>query len=108
MPTLGWLLAVASATVLPAAMPAQASDTIKITAEQVMIPVRDGAHLQTVIIRPNGFASPLPILLERTPYGIPPLSGTVPIPGGWPPHVKALMADGYILVFQNLRGRFKS
>ena len=73
------------------------------TLEEVMIPMRDGAHLQTVIERPVGQTGPLPILLRRTPYGVPSTS-----PTSVPPALKELMADGYIFVVQNLRGRFKS
>lgn len=43
--------------------------------EEVMIPVRDGVHLQTVILTPVGQSNdqmgPLPILFRRTPYGVP-------------------------------------
>jgi len=73
------------------------------TLEEVMIPMRDGARLQTVIERPVGQTGPLPILLRRTPYGVPSAS-----PAGVPANIKELMADGYIFVVQNLRGRFKS
>ncbi|MEO7367574.1 MAG: CocE/NonD family hydrolase, partial [Gemmatimonadaceae bacterium] len=46
---------------------------------------------------------PLPILLRRTPYGVPQTSPTTV-----PPSLKEIYADGYIFVVQNLRGRFKS
>ena len=71
--------------------------------EEVMIPVRDGVHLQTVILTPANASGPLPILLERTPYGVPDHA-----PGEVPARWKELMEDGYIFVLQNLRGRFKS
>ena len=73
------------------------------TLEEVMIPMRDGARLQTVIMRPVGRTEALPILITRTPYGVPAQS-----PTSVPPSLKELMADGYIFVTQNLRGRFKS
>ncbi len=38
---------------------------------EVMIPVRDGVKLHTVIFTPKGRSGPLPILFERTPYGAP-------------------------------------
>src|SRR3954464_15368606 len=41
------------------------------TYQEVMIPVRDGAHLQTAILTPTGRKGALPILFERTPYGVP-------------------------------------
>jgi hypothetical protein len=41
------------------------------TYQEVMIPVRDGIHLQTVILTPVDQQVPLPILFRRTPYGVP-------------------------------------
>ena len=68
-----------------------------------MIPVRDGVHLQTVILTPVDQQGPLPILFRRTPYGVPDKP-----PGQMPDSMKELAQDGYIFVIQNLRGRFKS
>lgn len=73
------------------------------TWQEVMIPVRDGVHLQTVILTPVNQHGPLPILLNRTPYGIP-----ASAPDHLPFYLQDLANDGYIFVFQNLRGRFKS
>lgn len=73
------------------------------TFQEVMIPMRDGVHLQTVILAPANQTGPLPILFRRTPYGVPDAA-----PPRIPPSLKELMQDGYILVIQNLRGRFKS
>ena len=70
---------------------------------EVMIPVRDGVHLQTVILTPVDQTGPLPILFRRTPYGVPDKP-----PEQIPPYAKELAQDGYIFVSQNLRGRFKS
>ncbi len=47
----------------------------------------------------------LPILLDRTPYGVPADDKTLSSKDS--PY-RPLIADGYIFVFQNLRGRFKS
>ncbi len=73
------------------------------TYRKVMVPVRDGVRLETVIAAPANAAGPLPILLRRTPYGVPPnadfASGAT---------LKDLARDGYIFVVQNLRGRFGS
>jgi uncharacterized protein len=68
-----------------------------------MVPMRDGVHLETVIMVPLNARGPLPILLRRTPYGVPekPYAEI-------PESLTALAADGYILVEQNVRGRFKS
>jgi putative CocE/NonD family hydrolase len=79
--------------------PAKPAFTIK----EVMIPMRDGVHLQTAILTPVDQAKPLPILLQRTPYGVP-----SKVPDPLAPSLRELVKDGYIFVFQNLRGRFKS
>src|SRR2546423_8738024 len=76
------------------------------TWQEVMIPARDGVHLQTAIVRPANQKGPLPILFTRTPYGVPG-SGVATLTT-MPPSFKELVQDGYIFVFQNLRGRFKS
>ena len=73
------------------------------TLQEVMIPVRDGVHLQTAILTPVGQTGPLPILFRRTPYGVPDKP-----PEQMPSSMKELAQDGYIFVIQNLRGRFKS
>src|SRR5207248_3841642 len=87
------------ATALSAPLPGQQP---LFTWQEVMIPVRDGVHLQTVILTPVGQSGPLPILFRRTPYGVP---AQAPAQYG---NLKELAADGYIFVIQNLRGRFKS
>ena len=74
---IGWgaalaALAAASLEARPQAGPAPAAQPQSpFTYEQVMIPMRDGARLQTVILRPRARAERLPILLQRTPYGVP-------------------------------------
>ncbi|HKE89905.1 MAG TPA: CocE/NonD family hydrolase, partial [Gemmatimonadales bacterium] len=73
------------------------------TFQEVMVPVRDGVHLQTVILAPANQTGPLPILFRRTPYGVPDAA-----PAAIPSSIKELVQDGYIFVIQNLRGRFKS
>src|ERR1051325_4777335 len=70
--------------------------------EEVMVPMRDGVRLQTVILTPLDQKGPLPIMLRRTPYGVPDKAPEIA-----PPY-PTMVQDGYIFVFQNLRGRFKS
>lgn len=70
---------------------------------EMMIPMRDGVKLFTVILAPETQTGDLPIYMERTPYGVAgwnsaPLNGTKP----------ELVADGYIFVFQDIRGRTDS
>lgn len=81
----------------------QSSAKPAFTFQEVMIPMRDGVHLQTVILAPSDQKAPLPILFRRTPYGVPAKALQQA-----PPNYKELEQDGYIYVIQNLRGRFKS
>jgi len=67
-----------------------------------MIPMRDGVRLNTHIFRPRNQSAELPIMLERTPY-------QAPAGEGWAAgKYSALAADGYIFVFQDIRGRYGS
>jgi putative CocE/NonD family hydrolase len=73
------------------------------TYEALMVPMRDGARLQTIVLRPRGRSDKLPILLVRTPYGVP-----ASAPRQAPGYLRAMMDDGYIVVLQSMRGRFGS
>ncbi|QMV18195.1 CocE/NonD family hydrolase [Granulicella sp. 5B5] len=73
---------------------------------EVMIPMRDGVTLHTIILRPVGSeksGAPLPFLMTRTPYGV---------DGDTPTTVKLgkpeLAESGYIYVEQDIRGRYES
>jgi uncharacterized protein len=68
------------------------------------IRMRDGARLHTVIVTPKSVSAPLPILLLRTPYGAESYAGN-PFPSAY---VRELALDGYIFVFQDIRGLNKS
>jgi putative CocE/NonD family hydrolase len=59
--------------------------------------------LETVVFAPRDAVKPLPMLLTRTPYGIP--ADAHVLDKEW---FRPLRADGYIFVSQNLRGRFGS
>ena len=70
-----------------------------------MIPMRDGIKLFTSILTPVNSKHPVPILIQRTPYG-----ATVP-PGFNPVNVSYLSSmakEGYIFVVQDIRGKYKS
>jgi hypothetical protein len=69
---------------------------------ETMIAMRDGVKLHTNVFVPRGFATNLPIILVRTPYGIE--GGERSLAG---PYAE-LARDGYIFVHQDIRGRFKS
>jgi hypothetical protein len=68
-----------------------------------MIPMRDGVRLETVIFVPADAGGPLPFLLSRSPYGVP-----KELPKSLPAPLAELAKDGYVFVWQNLRGRFAS
>ena len=66
------------------------------------IPMRDGVNLHVEIFRPPAGADSLPILFTRTPYGV----------GESREYLTAayqyLAEEGYIFVFQDIRGRYRS
>ena len=76
------------------------------TRAEVMVPVRDGVKLHTVIFRPQNSATTgpaLPFLMQRTPYGVAAMTARA-IESGKP----ELAKSGYIFVFQDIRGRYTS
>jgi len=74
-----------------------------LTGTEAMIPMRDGPRLYTQIYAPANAVEKLPILLLRTPYGTGQLN-----PARMAASLPELTADGYIIVPQDIRGRFKS
>ena len=74
----------------------------RFTFAEAMIPMRDGVHLHTVWFVPRETSGPLPILLQRTPYGA--ADRTFPISRAFP----ELVADGYVFAFQDVRGKYGS
>ena len=72
---------------------------------EVMVPVRDGVKLHTEIYTPKDAKEPLPFLLERTPYGI---SAADKGMSGHLFRYSEMFSDGYIFVFQDIRGRYAS
>lgn len=86
------------------------ADTVSLyTKKTYMIPMRDGTKLFTMVLAPTYQSGALPFLIERTPYG-----ADNPLPEGATLSSTALGAfatlakAGYIFVFQDLRGKFKS
>jgi uncharacterized protein len=77
---------------------------------EVMIPMRDGVKLFTSIVVPKG-ASNAPILLTRTPYNAAKRTARNDSPSMLavlPQGDEVFVADGYIRVFQDVRGKYKS
>lgn len=86
------------------------SDTVaSYTKKTYMIPMRDGVKLFTVVLAPKGSTGSYPFLIQRTPYG-----SDFPLPEDSSISINSLgtlrpMAkEGYIFVFQDMRGKFKS
>jgi putative CocE/NonD family hydrolase len=87
--------------------PSEAADYVK---RVVMIPMRDGVKLYTVIVVPKGGVH-APILLTRTPY-----NARKRMERTHSPHAvdivsqsdEPFVADGYIRVFQDIRGKYGS
>jgi uncharacterized protein len=77
---------------------------------EIMIPMRDGVKLYTVLVVPKG-ARNAPIVLTRTPYNAskrasrnesPHMLATLPLSD------EVFVKDGYIRVYQDVRGKYKS
>jgi putative CocE/NonD family hydrolase len=70
---------------------------------EVMIPMRDGIKLHAVILKPTDVKAPLPILMQRTPYGV---DGTTR--ASFFEQRPELARSGYIYVAEDIRGRYRS
>ena len=101
---------------LPSETPAQmqpATDSFDYVKRDVMIPMRDGVKLHTVIIVPKG-AKGAPILLTRTPYNATELTSHAqsshlgPILNGYDNATEVIVEGGYIRVIQDVRGKYGS
>ncbi len=70
---------------------------------ETMIPMRDGVRLHAVILRPADQKGPLPVILERTPYG------ADEVTSDWlNQSMPELAQSGYIFVYEDIRGRYGS
>jgi uncharacterized protein len=101
---------------LPSEMPAQlepVTDSFDYTRREVMIAMRDGTKLHTVILIPKG-AKNAPILLTRTPYNATELtshsysSHLGPSLNGYDNALEVILEGGYIRVVQDVRGKYGS
>ena len=71
----------------------------------LMVPMRDGVRLHTEVYQPKNQNGDLPVILERTPYGL------NRDENGFSTRLRMyreLIRDGYIFVMQDTRGRFDS
>ena len=71
----------------------------------VMIPMRDGVKLYTEFYTPKNSTTPLPILINRTPYGIAAADKGV---SSLIYRYSDMVPEGYIFAFQDIRGRYGS
>jgi uncharacterized protein len=87
----------------PPSLPPPGPDFTAILDKQVVdIRMRDGVALHTEIYTPKNASGALPIIYERTPYGLHPDAH------GYSSHLKMypeLIAEGYIFALQDSRGR---
>ena len=101
---------------LPSETPAHfeaATATFDYTRRDVMIPMRDGVKLHTVVLVPKG-AKNAPILLTRTPYDATELTSHIPSSHlgpalyGYDNATDIIVEGGYIRVVQDVRGKYGS
>src|SRR3954467_13714506 len=89
------------------------TDSFDYTKRDVMIAMRDGVKLHTVILVPKG-ANGAPILLTRTPYDATELTSHAhsahlgPILQGYDNATEVIVEGGYIRVVQDIRGKYGS
>jgi putative CocE/NonD family hydrolase len=89
------------------------TDNFDYTKRDVMIPMRDGVKLHTVILIPKG-AKGAGILLTRTPYSATALtshsqsSHLGPILNGYDNATEVIVEGGYIRAVQDVRGKYGS
>ena len=109
----------APAATLPSETPAQfhaVTSSWDYERREVMIPMRDGVKLHTVILVPRSAtkAKPAPILLTRTPYNANELTSHAqsshlgPILNGYDNATEVIVEGGYIRVVQDVRGKYDS
>jgi putative CocE/NonD family hydrolase len=97
------LALIAFSPVRAAAQAGTTPDTGYVQSE-ARIPMRDGARLYVAILRPRNQSGPLPIIMERTPY-----EADANWKHGFPgSQYRDLAQDGYIFVFADIRGKYKS
>jgi len=70
------------------------------------IPMRDGKHLYTIVYSPKDQTQTYPILMTRTPYGVHPYEEDKHRATIGPN--KNFAPEGYIFVYQDVRGRYMS
>jgi len=88
----------------PQAAIGQATFPERYTKREVLVPMRDGVRLHTVIYTPRDESRPHPVLLHRTGYSAGPYGANFRIPNG----SKRFQDGDYVFVYQDVRGRYLS
>lgn len=78
------------------------------TKQEVAIPMRDGKKLFTIIYAPKSNAEKHPILMVRTPYSVAPYGRHGFSPRLYTTNWSNYVRENYIIVMQDVRGRFMS
>lgn len=94
--------------VLPALAAAQGLDYVKAhyTKHEHYIPMRDGVRLFTAVYEPKDTSQRFPMLMMRTPYSVGPYGADEYKSSVGPSEI--LAREGYIFVYQDVRGRWMS
>jgi putative CocE/NonD family hydrolase len=71
-----------------------------------MVPMRDGVKLFTIVYAPKDQSQRYPFMLHRTPYGSPPYGADQYRQSLGPS--AAFAREGFIFVYQDVRGKFRS
>jgi putative CocE/NonD family hydrolase len=75
--------------------------------KEVYIPMRDGVKLFTAVYTPNNNDEKHPFLITRTPYSCAPY-GEDKYTSLWSTYKLKYAKEGYVFVFQDVRGRYMS
>ncbi len=78
------------------------------TKQEIMIPMRDGVKLYTAVYAPKSTSEKHPILMMRTPYSCAPYGEKALSPRVYKTHWVNYLREGYIIVQQDVRGRYMS
>lgn len=78
------------------------------TKKEILIPMRDGVKLFTSIFIPKDETEKHPILITRTPYSCAPYGEDKFSPRYYRNHYKNYLKENYIIVVQDVRGRYMS
>jgi uncharacterized protein len=106
----------AGAAALPSEIPEKfepRNETFDYVKREVMIPMRDGVKLHTILLIPKG-AKNAPLLLTRTPYDANKLTNHAdsahlgPVLNGYDNPLEVIIEGGYLRAVQDVRGKHGS